>query len=486
MSAMLQLRDDGVLELGAYVGAARAQLDRMFPRPLGPDSGSGVVILAKQVMQFPDLDAADVPPVLQRGRARAAATARWCLRRCCTKDERWGRCGWAGRSPAALPTSKIALLKTFADQAVIAIQNARPSVLKEARSKRGRAQPAESRQRSQERLPGDDEPRDPHADERGHRHDRAAARHAADDEQREFAETIRDSGDALLTIINDILDFSKIEAGRMDVETHAVRPARVRRSGARPDRRPRRREAAGHRLRVRGRRCRRAVSGDVTRLRQILLNLLSNAVKFTDDGRGRADGRDATRASGAMLHFAVRDTGIGMSEARLGAAVPDVQPGRQLDHAQVRRHRAGPGDQQAARRADGRHDVGRKCRPGPRRRPSTSPCAPSWPPCRRARARDFSGHQPQLAGKRMLVVDDNATNRRILALQAAKWGMVVMDTRSARGRPADAARRPPSTWPSSTCTCRAWTAARWPARIRERRAHAAAGAVHLARPARDG
>ena len=53
-------------------------------------------------------------------------------------------------------------------------------------------------------------------------------------DQREFAETIRNSGDALLTIINDILDFSKIEAGRMDLEQPALRPARVRGIGAGP------------------------------------------------------------------------------------------------------------------------------------------------------------------------------------------------------------------------------------------------------------
>ncbi len=86
--------------------------------------------------------------------------------------------------------------------------------------------------------------------------------------------------------------------------------------------------------------------------------------------------------------------------------------------------------------------------------------------CRRATRRDFLGQQPQLAGKRILVVDDNATNRRILALQTAKWGMVVQDTEF----PAQALEmlegRSPSTWRSWTCTCRAWTGRRWRRRIR--------------------
>ncbi len=102
-------------------------------------------------------------------------------------------------------------------------------------------------------------------------------------EQRDYATTIRDSGDALLTIINDILDFSKIEAGRMDIEAH---PFDLR-------------ECVESALDLVSARAAEkhldiaylfegdipaAVSGDVTRLRQILLNLLSNAVKFTEAG----------------------------------------------------------------------------------------------------------------------------------------------------------------------------------------------------------
>jgi signal transduction histidine kinase len=136
-------------------------------------------------------------------------------------------------------------------------------------------------------------------------------------EQRDFAGTIRDSGDALLTIINDILDFSKIEAGRMDIEAHpfdvrecvesaldlvSTRAAEKRLDiayqfeGEVPD----------------------AVNGDVTRLRQILLNLLSNAVKFTEAGEVvlTVSARDV--AEGVELQFEIRDTGIGLSEAGMG------------------------------------------------------------------------------------------------------------------------------------------------------------------------
>ena len=89
--------------------------------------------------------------------------------------------------------------------------------------------------------------------------------------------------------------------------------------------------------------------------------------------------------------------------------------------------------------------------------------------------RQLLGQQPALAGKRLLVVDDNATNRRVLALQTGKWGMQPRDTES----PAEALRwleaGEPSISPCSTCTCRRWTASRSP------RASSACGPLGLVR-----
>ena len=133
------------------------------------------------------------------------------------------------------------------------------------------------------------------------------------DEQRDFASTIRDSGDSLLTIINDILDFSKIEAGRMDIEAH---PFDLR-------------DCVESALDLIASRAAEkhldiayvfegevppVIDGDVTRLRQILLNLFSNAVKFTEAGEVVLSVAPEQGEHGAMLHFAVRDTGIGLSE----------------------------------------------------------------------------------------------------------------------------------------------------------------------------
>ncbi len=136
---------------------------------------------------------------------------------------------------------------------------------------------------------------------------------ALDGEQRELAETIRRSGDALLTIIDDILDFSKIESGRLELECE---PFHVREciASAREMLAPR---AAEKGLALQ---CDYAsdvpthVRGDVTRLRQILVNLLSNAVKFTERGEVRLTVRaDLGAGGGVTLHFAVTDTGIGIA-----------------------------------------------------------------------------------------------------------------------------------------------------------------------------
>ena len=263
-----------------------------------------------------------------------------------------------------------------------------------------------------------------------------------DGEQRDYAETIHTSGEALLTIINDILDFSKIEAGKLELESAAVRPAR-RVEGAldviAPDRAPRRASSWSYAARSGPARRRRRRRGPAAP------DPAQPAAQRGQVHRGRARsscaGR-ATRRAGATATRSRWDAPV--RGPRHGhrhparpdrAAVPVVQPGRRVDHAALRRHRSGPRDQPPAGRADGRRAVGREqpaCRARAARSASRSRAAARRRTGRRRAAAPPA--RPHLAGRRALVVDDNATNRRILVVQLEPLGL----TATATGSPVEA------------------------------------------------
>ncbi|HWZ74102.1 MAG TPA: GAF domain-containing protein [Casimicrobiaceae bacterium] len=250
-----------------------------------------------------------------------------------------------------------------------------------------------------------------------------------DTEQHDYVATIRESGDALLTIINDILDFSKIEAGRMDIESQ---PFDLR-------------ECVESALDLVTARAvdkhldtayvfegdvPAAIVGDVTRLRQIMLNLLSNSVKFTEAGEVVLTVTSKPLlADRAELTFSVRDTGIGVSPEVMSRL---FQSFSQADSSTTRKY-GGTGLGLAISRRLSELMGGRLWAEseGPGRGATFffSIQAPTAE-LPAARQRDLVGVQPELQGKRVLVVDDNETNRRVLALQTAKWGMQSRATES--------------------------------------------------------
>ena len=177
-------------------------------------------------------------------------------------------------------------------------------------------------------------------------------------EQRDFAETISTSGEALLTIINDILDFSKIEAGRIELEAapFSLRPCI---EGALDVVAP---QAARKGLELAyaiDPEVPSVVIGDSGRLRQIVLNLLSNAVKFTEHGEVvlRVSGTPQGRAEGVPPRRALGDRGRGPGHRHRYPSrshrppVPVVQPGGHLDLPPIRRDGARPGHQPPSGRA---------------------------------------------------------------------------------------------------------------------------------------
>jgi CheY-like chemotaxis protein/HPt (histidine-containing phosphotransfer) domain-containing protein len=243
------------------------------------------------------------------------------------------------------------------------------------------------------------------------------------EEQREFVETIRTSGEHLLGLINNILDFSKIEAGKLQLEPQ---PVDVR-SCVEDALELVSLQAAEKDLELAYELDPSVPDGllvDAGRLRQVLANLLTNAVKFTSKGEVVVEVKARPVAGQQEVTFAVRDTGIGMPQ---GTADRLFQPFSQLDASTTRTY-GGTGLGLAISR--------RLCEAmGGRIWVDSEPGAGSTffftlQAQEVAVSRPPELPTPQLGGLRALVVDDNATNRRILTLQIEKWGLIPTQTES--------------------------------------------------------
>jgi two-component system sensor histidine kinase/response regulator len=236
--------------------------------------------------------------------------------------------------------------------------------------------------------------------------------------QRDYAETIRSSADSLLTVINDILDFSKIEAGKLELESIELDlRAIVEDAGSAMAF-----QAATKGLelivnvepQLSGR-----VLGDPQRLRQCLVNLVSNAIKFTKAGEIVIEVRSEHAANGdSLTYFEVRDTGIGIAAKTLDTL---FQPFVQADSSTTR-HFGGTGlglsiVRRLVELMGGEIGVSSEVGAGSRFffRVPLKPTAAILPE-RRVRSE---------AGGRILIVDDNVTNQRVLSSQLAHAGYQV-------------------------------------------------------------
>ena len=243
-----------------------------------------------------------------------------------------------------------------------------------------------------------------------------------DDEQREYAQTVRSSADNLLTIINDILDFSKIEAGKMDLEIIDF------------DLRATVEETVGllaERAYDKGLELASLVMADVPtlfrgdpgRLRQVLVNLLANAVKFTHRGEVSLVVRLLEDKEGAaILRFEVKDTGIGLTEEQRSRLFRSFS---QADASTTRRF-GGTGlglaiSKQLVEIMGG--EIGVESEPGVGSTFFFTLCLEKQPEGAGPAVSTPHTGLHGLHGLRALVVDDNETNRKIVNHQVASWGM---------------------------------------------------------------
>ncbi len=248
-------------------------------------------------------------------------------------------------------------------------------------------------------------------------------------EQRNFAKIVQNSGENLLAIINDILDFSKFEADKLVLESKPI-DLRECIESAFDVIMPRATEKGTLDLAYFiGPQMPDEIMSDPVRLSQIIINLLGNAVKFTESGEivltvNREPSSDDEGL--LLLHFTVRDTGIGIPADRIGAL---FQPFEQADSSTTRRfggtglglaisHRLA-GAMGGDMRVESEVGVGSTFHFTIR--------VPEVP--QNLRIRQVTS-LIELSGKRMLAVDDNPTNRMILTHQGTAWGMVVRATGS--------------------------------------------------------
>lgn len=238
--------------------------------------------------------------------------------------------------------------------------------------------------------------------------------------QREYLSMVQESGESLLSVINDILDFSKIEAGKLNLEcvpfnlrellgdTMKSLALRAHRKGL---------ELACHVATV----VPETVEGDPHRLRQVVVNLVGNALKFTERGEVVLD-VDVEESSDheLILHFRVTDTGIGISADQLHTIFEAFE---QADTSTTRRY-GGTGLGLAISSRLVELMQGRVWVESELDRGSTFHVLARFGV---ASSDDEAGrtriYPPMLQGLRVLVVDDNATNRRILVEMLSNWSM---------------------------------------------------------------
>ncbi|MEP7297072.1 MAG: ATP-binding protein [Burkholderiales bacterium] len=299
------VRDDGMVINAAYGGPGADEFRAMFPVPNTQESGTGMAMRERRVMHYPEVDLPEVPPYVRRG-AELTHAHSVVFAPLIWQDQGVGTLLVTREAKQPFADGEIALLKTFADQAVIAIQNAR--LFNEIQAKSQQLEIA-NQHKSEFLANMSHELRTPLNAIIGFSEVLIERMFGElNDKQADYLADIHSSGKHLLSLINDILDLSKIEAGHMELDLEDFdAPAALANAMSLVRERAQRHNIAleltvGEQV--------GEIRADQRKFKQILLNLLSNAVKFTPDG-GRVTVQ--ARALPGALAVSVIDTGIGIA-----------------------------------------------------------------------------------------------------------------------------------------------------------------------------
>ena len=304
--------DDSNLRLAAYVGIGRDQLERLYPMPLA-DSSAALALQERRVVHTPDvLNGAQVTPSLLRTAQSMQANFSHLQAPMLWNGKGIGSIFLTRMPPKPYSDKEISLLKTFADQAVIAIQNAR--LFHEIQDKSRQLEVA-NRHKSEFLANMSHELRTPLNAIIGFSEVLSEQMFGeVNEKQMEYLQDIHSSGQHLLTLINDVLDLSKIEAGRMELEPSCFDLELLLDNSMTLVRERAQRNGLRMTLEV-GEGLEEWVA-DARKVKQVIVNLLSNAVKFTPTGGWISVRAHKALAEGAeQVQICVTDTGVGIAPA---------------------------------------------------------------------------------------------------------------------------------------------------------------------------